>query len=106
MCDFLPRRWICSTGCPRDSEDPALARFKAEFAARYEDREVPLMEALDEEMGIGYDRSTHPAADESPLLAGLDLGGVEGNSAFTARDVTLLDLVIRARDSGADRARA
>jgi thiopeptide-type bacteriocin biosynthesis protein len=84
-------------------EDPALARFKAEFAARYEDREVPLMEALDEEMGIGYDRSTHPAADESPLLAGLDLGGVEGNSAFTARDATLLDLVIRARDSGADR---
>ncbi|MGX9789649.1 lantibiotic dehydratase [Mycobacterium sp. MMS18-G62] len=84
-------------------EDPALARFKAEFAARYEDREVPLMEALDEEMGIGYDRSTHPAADESPLLAGLDLGGVEGNSAFTARDAILLDLVIRTRDSGADR---
>ncbi len=84
-------------------EDPALARFKADFGAHYEDREVPLMEALDEEMGIGYDRSTHPAADESPLLAGLDLGGVEGNSAFTARDATLLDLVIRARDSGADR---
>ena len=36
------------------------------------------MEALDEEMGIGFDRSTHPAADESPLLAGLDLGGVAG----------------------------
>ena len=34
------------------------------------------MEALDEEMGIGFDRSTHPAADESPLLAGMDLGGV------------------------------
>ncbi|HYO03265.1 MAG TPA: lantibiotic dehydratase, partial [Mycobacterium sp.] len=30
-------------------EDPALTRFKAEFGARYEDREVPLMEALDEE---------------------------------------------------------
>ncbi|MCT7368511.1 lantibiotic dehydratase [Mycolicibacterium llatzerense] len=84
-------------------EDPALARFKAEFAARYEDREVPVMEALDEEMGIGYDRSTHPAADESPLLAGLDFGGVEGNSTFTARDATLLDLVIRARDRDADR---
>jgi thiopeptide-type bacteriocin biosynthesis protein len=83
-------------------EDPALARFKSEFADRYEDREVPLMEALDEEMGIGYDRSTHPAADESPLLAGLDLGGVVGNSVFTARDAVLLDLLIRARDSGAD----
>ena len=48
-------------------EDPALRRFKTEFAARYEDREVSLMEALDEEMGIGFDRSLHPAADESPL---------------------------------------
>ena len=54
-------------------------------------------------MRCSVDRSTHPAADESPLLAGLDLGGVEGNSAFSARDATLLDLVIRARDSGADR---
>lgn len=85
------------------AEDPALTRFKEEFGARYEDREVPLMEALDEEMGIGFDRSTHPAADESPLLAGLDLGGVAGNSTFTVRDATLLDLVLRARDSGADR---
>jgi thiopeptide-type bacteriocin biosynthesis protein len=82
-------------------EDPALRRFKAEFGARYEDREVALMEALDEEMGIGFDRSTHPAADESPLLAGIDLGGVGGESVFTARDAVLLDLLIRARDSGA-----
>ncbi|WP_006246747.1 lantibiotic dehydratase [Mycolicibacterium tusciae] len=81
--------------------DPALRRFKADFAARYEDREIPLMEALDEEMGIGYDRSSHPAADESPLLSGLDLGGVAGDVAFTARDATLLDLVMRTRDRGA-----
>ena len=84
-------------------EDPALARFKQQFAARYEDREVALMEALDEEMGIGFDTSTHPAADESPLLAGIDLGGVALQYAFTARDATLLDLVIRARESGAAR---
>ena len=83
-------------------DDPALRRFKSDFATRYEDREVPLMEALDEEMGIGYDRSHHPAADESPLLAGMDLGGVAGDYAFTARDATLLDLVMRARERGAD----
>ncbi len=82
-------------------EDPALRRFKADFAARYEDREVPLMEALDEEMGIGFDRSTHPAADESPLLAGIDLGGAYGNSLFTARDAALLDMLMRARETGA-----
>ncbi|KLO41205.1 lantibiotic dehydratase [Mycobacterium nebraskense] len=82
-------------------EDPALTRFKQQFAARYEDREVALMEALDEEMGIGFDPSTHPAADESPLLVGLDLGGVAPQYAFTARDAALLDLVIRTRESGA-----
>ena len=82
------------------TDDPALRRFKTDFAARYEDREVPLMEALDEEMGIGYDRSPHPAADESPLLAGIDLGGGTGHYAFTGRDATLLDLVMRARESG------
>ena len=82
-------------------EDPVLRRFKADFGARYEDREVPLMEALDEEMGIGFDRSTHPAADESPLLAGIDLGGGYGNSAFTARDAALLDILMRARENGA-----
>ncbi|MGD1171905.1 lantibiotic dehydratase [Mycobacterium seoulense] len=82
-------------------EDPALTRFKQQFAARYEDRAVPLMEALDEEMGIGFDPSTHPAADESPLLADLDLGGVAPQYAFTARDAALLDLVIRTRESGA-----
>ncbi|WP_055403127.1 MULTISPECIES: lantibiotic dehydratase [unclassified Mycobacterium] len=82
-------------------EDPALTRFKQQFAARYEDREVALMEALDEEMGIGFDASTHPAADESPLLEGMDLGGPAPHYAFTARDAALLDLVMRVRDSGA-----
>ena len=86
--------------CPA-GEDPALRQFKSEFAARYDDREVPLMEALDEEMGIGFARSGHPAADESSLLAGIDLGGAAGASAFTARDTELLDLVMRAGQSGA-----
>jgi thiopeptide-type bacteriocin biosynthesis protein len=82
--------------------DPALRRFKEEFGARYEHREVPLMEALDEEMGIGFDRSAHPAADESPLLAGIDLGGGAADYAFSARDAALLDLLMRARESGAE----
>jgi lantibiotic biosynthesis protein len=85
------------------TEDPALTRFKDVFRQRYDDREVALMEALDEEMGIGFDPSTHPAADESPLLAGLDLGGLPGAGDFSARDAHLLDLVNRTRESGADR---
>jgi len=81
-------------------EDPQLRRFKDAFAARYEDRAVPLMEALDEELGIGFDASAHPAADESPLLADIDLGGSGADGAFTARDSVLIDLLIRARDAG------
>lgn len=82
------------------AEDPLLTQFKAQFAARYEDREVALMEALDEEMGIGFDPSSHPAADESPLLTGMDLGSVAHEAAFTERDAVLLDLVLRARENG------
>jgi lantibiotic biosynthesis protein len=80
--------------------DPALRRFKTAFRDRYEDREVALMEALDEEIGIGFDPSTHPAADESPLLAGVDLGGEPPEAGFTAHDAALLDLLVRGRDAG------
>ena len=35
---------------------------------------MPLVEALDEEAGIGFDRSNHPAAEEAPLLGVSSLG--------------------------------
>ena len=55
---------------PPDHEDD-LARFRHAFAIRFEDREVPLVEALDEELGVGFGSS--PIEDTSaPLLAGLD----------------------------------
>lgn len=45
----------------------ALTRFHENFAARYEAREVPLVEALDEEVGVGF-----VAGEEtSPLLKDL-----------------------------------
>lgn len=86
--------------CPA-VESAALRRFKEAFRDRYEDRAVPLMVALDEELGVGFDPSQHPAAGQSPLLAGIDLGGLPGEQSFTARDAVLLDLLIRARDYGA-----
>ncbi|HEX6489288.1 MAG TPA: lantibiotic dehydratase [Candidatus Dormibacteraeota bacterium] len=51
----------------------ALAAFARAFEARYEGREVPLCEALDEESGIGFDVSQAPEAEGSPLLAGVPL---------------------------------
>ncbi len=50
--------------------DP-LAAFRDAFERRYGDREVPLVEALDEELGIGFEPSSGPASDPSPLLVGL-----------------------------------
>ncbi len=47
-----------------------LKQFQKRFYSRYEDREVPLLEALDPEIGLGY-----PFIDGtlSPLLDGLEL---------------------------------
>jgi len=45
-----------------------LRRFRSDFAERYGAREVPLLEALDEEIGVGLD---HGDAPESALLTGL-----------------------------------
>ncbi len=51
-------------------EDP-LAAFREAFIRRYEGREVPLAEALDEEVGVGFAASDAPSAEASPLLDGL-----------------------------------
>ncbi|HEV2764435.1 MAG TPA: lantibiotic dehydratase [Pyrinomonadaceae bacterium] len=42
----------------------ALEQFREAFAARYEEREVPLYEALDEELGVGFGAGQ----ETSPLL--------------------------------------
>ncbi len=54
--------------------DPWSA-FKSDFLQRYEGQEVPLCEVLDEEVGIGFEKSTAPAAEASPLLVGLAFPG-------------------------------
>ncbi|MFI5217836.1 MAG: lantibiotic dehydratase family protein, partial [Candidatus Limnocylindria bacterium] len=48
-----------------------LARFRDAFTARYEGREVPLVEALDEEAGVGFEASS----ETSPLLQDLAFPG-------------------------------
>jgi len=50
-----------------------LTRFRAGFLKRYEEREVPLGEALDEEIGIGFGDGD----ESSPLLRNLDFPPLE-----------------------------
>jgi thiopeptide-type bacteriocin biosynthesis protein len=86
--------------------DP-LAAFRGAFVARYESREVPLVEVLDEESGIGFEPSGHPAADPSPLLEDLRLepegraGGAGEQQVHGGRERALLALLDRAIRSGA-----
>src|SRR5262249_57212367 len=48
----------------------SLRRFVEAFAARYGDAEVPLLEVLDEESGVGFDAPAGGAV-AVPLLQGL-----------------------------------
>jgi thiopeptide-type bacteriocin biosynthesis protein len=75
------------------SSDP-LRTFKEKFSQRYESREVPLVDVLDEECGIGLGNTE--AAEASPLLAGLDFPGEEGEPTGDRRDWYLWGLLHQA----------
>ncbi|HVF03796.1 MAG TPA: lantibiotic dehydratase [Frankiaceae bacterium] len=87
---------------PRNDNEE-LRSFKEAFQARYEQREVPLAEVLDEEIGIGFGPPPALQAEGAPLLAGLVGGGREarGGPAWTASDSRLLTLLTRALTDGA-----
>ncbi|KFA94573.1 lanthionine biosynthesis protein [Archangium violaceum Cb vi76] len=55
---------------PRTETLEPLRQFRERFVARYEERSVPLLEALDEERGIGFALDARPGAATGPLLQG------------------------------------
>jgi len=59
------------------AENGNLKAFKENFNKRYEEQEIPLMEALDPELGIGY--PANQVNDISPLIAGLNLPARRGD---------------------------
>jgi len=87
----------------RIKDERSLEEFRAAFIDRYgADREVPLVDVLDEESGIGFERANRAGAEASPLLAALPLQRRGEGSAFTWRnqDAALMDLVMRAAAEG------
>jgi thiopeptide-type bacteriocin biosynthesis protein len=85
---------------PADGPD-ALQAFKGRFTARYEQAEVPLLEALDEEIGIGFASPQDPGGE--PLLQGLGpLPGSPEPRTWHARDDVLLRLLLDATRGGVE----
>lgn len=78
----------------------ALAAFQKAFVERYGDEEVPLLEALDEEAGIGYEKSSAPGAEASPLLAGLQFTPAEREMAWRRHDAVALHKLEQALAGG------
>jgi lantibiotic biosynthesis protein len=78
-----------------------LSRFREAFSERYQTQEISLVEALDEETGIGFERSNSPAAEASPLLAGLPFHGGVPEARWTARDALLLGKLAQGLAEGA-----
>ena len=81
------------------SEDP-WPQWRAAFAARYGTREVPLVQALDEEIGIGFCELPDPSGG-SALLSDLEFPrSGEEKRTMGLRDTILLSLVTEAVRNG------
>ncbi len=79
-----------------------VARLLERFVARYGEREVPLAEALDDDVGVGFEGSPE---DATPLLETLELRakgdeGGEGGDRAPAPEARLRDLLHRALARG------
>lgn len=90
---------------PEQGDQGPLVRFRERFSERYEGRAVPLLEALDEERGIGFSSDARPGAGTGPLLKGLPFparrGGPREAAPLDARAQHLLRRLQEASQAGA-----
>jgi lantibiotic biosynthesis protein len=81
--------------------DDSLSKFCTDFQTRYGDRMIPLAEVLDEETGIGFEKSSAPEAEAGPLLAGLSFPSDGQQSVpWGARQQFLLRKLFDAQSKG------
>ncbi len=57
------------------NENTLLKRFKDEFYKKYENEEIPLVQALDVETGIGFGNADSQRGDVAPLLEDIHFNG-------------------------------
>ncbi len=77
-----------------------LSKFKGSFRERYEDREMPLLNVLDNESGIGYNQST---GDINPFIDDLmssQHGSDVHNVSWSSVQSILLKKYIEAKSTG------
>ncbi len=88
---------------PTSDPGGSLRPFMDAFTTRYEQSEVPLLQALDEESGIGLGNNRGSSTEDSPLLAGLGLGvrGGDDGPTLRARDTFLFGKILAAAKDGA-----
>lgn len=86
----------------RRPREDNLSRFREAFTRRYEGRQVPLVDVLDEELGIGFERATQ-GAEDAPLLDEIAIppSNAEGMSPWGAREGLLLRKLAKATATGA-----
>lgn len=79
-----------------------LTQFRDAFSARYEEMEIPLAEALDVELGIGYPAQSSGAPDSLIAKLALPPGNGRGKSqtAYDAVDVVMLRKLLDCFRSG------
>jgi lantibiotic biosynthesis protein len=89
----------------RRRAESEMGRFRDAFLARYNPgQEVPLLNVLDEEVGIGFNPSTRPSAEASPLLRELEFSPADDDETeqFGARYTFLLRKLQEAALRGED----
>jgi thiopeptide-type bacteriocin biosynthesis protein len=74
----------------RRPRDDRLDRFRQAFARRYEGREVPMIEALDDETGVGFDTLTGDSRNASSLLDDLTFPKAAEETVTWGRRETVL----------------
>ncbi|MEA2169579.1 MAG: lantibiotic biosynthesis protein [Solirubrobacteraceae bacterium] len=74
-------------------EPTELDRFRDAFLERYDGQEVPLLEALDDDLGVGFGA---PGGDPAPLLKGISRPRAERRAPVDRREGRLLEVLHRA----------